>query len=105
MQYDNFFLKSWTILNDSDSKSKFTIRLYYDNKIEIVSHYKIKEQYRVFLIEEFQANDLFTDPKYIGELCFEVYNRTMEKLKLFDKILDNMETIEHVEFLIEKENE
>jgi hypothetical protein len=107
MQADNFFLKKWEIYNDSDKKSKFLVRLFYDNKIHITSYYKVKSSpkssnlsYKAFCSKEFEEVGNYVDPEKIGVICLELYELTIKRLENLDTFIDMMENFNKIEFQI-----
>lgn len=105
MEMNNYFLKKWTIYNDSDKKSKFVFRLFYDNKIHVTSLYKVRDEYKSFYSKEYVGVENYLDAVKIGEICLEIYTETIKRLKDFDKFIDMMEDVKHVDFQIDNEDE
>lgn len=100
---DSIVLKTWRVSNDTDIKSKFIFGLRYDNTLEVVSLYKVKDSFREFYRKIFEDVGNYLSPEKIGEICLEMYVETMERIKDYDRFIDLMENIKHVEFDIEKE--
>lgn len=101
METNNHFLKKWYIINDSDKKSKFLIRLYYDNVIHVSSLYKVKDSFKVFYVKEYNDVGNYLSKTNIGDICIEMYEETMKRIENYDKFIDMMADTKHIEFIVD----